>query len=123
MYELSVRREFNASHAIVMQGELEESHRHDWRVALFVKGESLDQDGLVCDFHAVQKALDAVIAPFVDGDFNVTPPFDQINPSAELIAEHIAQAVQAKLVNLARVDRVTITEAPGCQATYFLPMA
>lgn len=123
MYELSVEREFKATHAIEMQREMEEPHQHDWCVVLHVRGESLDADGLVCDFHAVEKALEAVIDPFRDGDFNATTPFDEVNPTAELIVRHIVEAVQDKLGDLATVHRATITEAPGCRATYFNPGA
>ncbi len=119
MYELSVEREFHAFHALVIQGEREASHDHIWRVTLFVRGEQLDDDGLLCDFHDLERALDAVLAPFHDADLNVTPPFDQNNPTADCVARHIGEAVAIRIEGKARVDRVSVTEAPGCAATYF----
>lgn len=121
MFELSVQCEFRAAHAIVMNGERETPHEHDWLVTLVVCGEALDADGLLCDFHEVERVLDEVIDPFKKVNLNETPPFDKVNPTAELVVKHIAETTQAKLGDTARVHRATITEAPGCMATYILP--
>ncbi|HCT44200.1 MAG TPA: 6-carboxytetrahydropterin synthase QueD, partial [Phycisphaerales bacterium] len=55
-------------------------------------------------------------------NFNDTPPFDTTNPSAELIAKHIADELASRLDDAlapnAQVHSVSITEAPGCIATY-----
>lgn len=104
-----------------MAGEREESHAHDWRVTLVVAGEALDGDGLLCDFHDLEMALDAVLGPFENADLNQTPPFDQLNPTAELVVKHIAESVQNQLGDKVHINRVSITEAPGCRATFFLP--
>lgn len=117
MFELGVQREFCAAHAIVMAGRRETSHGHNWRVTLVVRGEQLDADGLLCDFHEVEKILDRVLAPLRDANLNETPPFDALNPTAEHVAKHIADAVSAQMQGPARVHRVTVTEAPGCAAT------
>ena len=118
MYELSVRQEFHAAHAIVINGKREVSHEHTWQVTFIVRGDRLDDDGLLCDFHDIERALEAVLAPFHHADLNDTPPFDQVNPTAELVAKHIGEAMMKRLEGKARVDRVSVTEAPGCVATY-----
>lgn len=120
MFELSVQRVFHASHALLIGGEREESHAHDWRVTLVVAGDSLDSDGLLCDFHDLESALDEVIESFQDADLNQTRPFDRINPTAEAVARYIAESVSSRLGDEVHVDRVSVIEAPGCQATYFL---
>ncbi|MFK7961775.1 MAG: 6-pyruvoyl tetrahydropterin synthase family protein [Phycisphaerales bacterium] len=131
MYELSVKRTFCAAHAIVIAGQREPVHGHNWHATLTVAGPTLDAEGLLCDFHAVERALDAVIAPFVNADLNTTPPFDAVNPTAEHVAHHIAIATAAALVDVfrpdpgapprARVIAVAVTEAEGCTATYRPP--
>jgi 6-pyruvoyltetrahydropterin/6-carboxytetrahydropterin synthase len=122
VFEISVQTEFCAAHAIVIQGEREAVHGHNWRVTATLAGKSLDSDGLLCDFHAVEAALAEVIAPFKNADLNRTPPFTDVNPSAENVARHIATALQARLnlSNLAHVQSVQVTEAPGCTATFRL---
>ncbi|HMN96185.1 MAG TPA: 6-carboxytetrahydropterin synthase [Phycisphaerales bacterium] len=118
MYELEVEREFCAAHAIVIRGVRERTHGHNWRVRLVISGETLDEEGLLCDFHQVEAALDAVIAPLRDADLNATAPFDRLNPTAELVAQHLAESVARALPGSARLASVRVTEAPGCAATY-----
>lgn len=118
MFELTVERTFSAAHAIVIAGERETVHGHDWRVRVTVAGEALDADGLLCDFHAVEAVLDDVLGPFHNADLNATPPFDHVNPTAEQVARHIADSVAAELPAGVRVASTAITEAPGCEAVY-----
>ena len=82
------------------------------------RGATLDDDGLVCDFHELEARLDDIIRPFEGGDLNATPPFDRVNPTAEHVARHIADALLGTLPDGVRLQRATVTEAPGCRATY-----
>lgn len=118
MYELSVQREFTAAHAVTMAGRREPSHSHHWRVTAVVSGESLDEDGILCDFEALLRRLEEILRPFENADLNRTPPFDEVNPTAEHIARHIAEALAASLPEGAAPRSVSVTEAPGCTATY-----
>ena len=43
---------------------MEELHGHDWRVTVVVAGPDLDSEDLLVDFHAVEAALQSVVAPF-----------------------------------------------------------
>lgn len=124
MFEVSVEREFCAAHALQIAGVIEPIHGHNFRVTLSVASDSLDQDALVVDFHALESALDAVLAPWVNNNLNALEPFNAINPSAENIAREIAHRVLAALppnTNGARVSSCRVTEAPGCAVTYRLP--
>jgi 6-pyruvoyltetrahydropterin/6-carboxytetrahydropterin synthase len=116
MYELEIHRSFSAAHAIVMGGAREPLHGHDWRVDVVVEASELDSDGLVCDFHALEQSLAAVLAPFQSRNLNETPPFDQVNPTAELVARHIAVEMKSRVGARARLKSVRVTEAPGCAA-------
>jgi len=60
MYLLRIERTFSAAHAISMAGVQEEVHGHDWRVEATVAGASLDADGLLVDFHALERSLDGL---------------------------------------------------------------
>jgi 6-pyruvoyltetrahydropterin/6-carboxytetrahydropterin synthase len=118
MYEVSVQREFDATHAITMAGERETPHGHTWRVQVVIAGRKLDEDGLLCDFHMIECELDRLIDAFRDRDLNQTPPFDRLNPTAEHIARYLAEALTEALPTHVTLDRVSVTEAPGCIATY-----
>jgi 6-pyruvoyltetrahydropterin/6-carboxytetrahydropterin synthase len=124
MYRLTVETEFAAAHAIVMRGECEPLHGHNWRVTVTVAGRSLDEDGLLCDFHAVETSLRAAVERFHNRNLNETAPFDRVNPTAEHVARHLAEAVAGGIpaqdaARGVRVESVRVTEAPGCAATFF----
>lgn len=124
MYELTIETVFSAAHAIVIAGQREAVHGHDWHVTACIAGERLDADGLLVDFHAVEESLRAIIRPFRNANLNETTPFDRMNPTAENVAAHIAAALDARLLPVVgdargvRVAWVRVTEAPGCAATY-----
>lgn len=146
MYALTVETTFAAAHAIVIAGERERIHGHNWRVLATVEGESLDGEGLLVDFHALEGALGAIVGRFHNGSLNEVPPFTTVNPTAELVARHIADELAAWLVRTTgeagldsaggeadrglsghaaaggktrvRVRSVSVTEAPGCCAEY-----
>ena len=121
MFELRIRRTFAAAHAIVMAGVREPMHGHNWEVTVAVAGDTLDADGLLCDFHLLEQALDETIRPFMNRCLNETAPFDRVNPTAELVAQHIAQAVAARLPIEVRVKEVRVVEAPQCEACFVTP--
>lgn len=121
MYEVVVQRRFSAAHAIVIRGTREPVHGHDWRLTVAVRGPALDEDELLCDFHALEAEVDRIIAPFHNADLNAVPPFDRVNPSAEAVARHVAESLAGALDRLGadgrlHVAEVRVGEAPGCTA-------
>lgn len=122
MYELSIQTEFAAAHAIRIRGAVEPIHGHNWRVTAVVSGSALDADGLLVDFHALEASLHAIVKPFHNNNLDTTPPFDRLNSTAEHVARYIAQQLAARPpISTAphlRVHSVSVTEAPGCAATF-----
>jgi 6-pyruvoyltetrahydropterin/6-carboxytetrahydropterin synthase len=118
MYELTVERDFNATHAVTMDGRPERAHDHAWHVKVVVAGPEVNAEGLLCDFHVIEQMLERVLEPLAGRDLNRTPPFDQINPSAEMVARHIAETIGPGLPQRVTLSRVCVTEAPGCTATF-----
>ncbi|MGQ0626717.1 MAG: 6-pyruvoyl trahydropterin synthase family protein [Phycisphaerales bacterium] len=135
MFRLTVESVFSAAHALVIRGVREAIHGHDWRVTVTVEGPELDEDGLLCDFHAVQADLEDVVRPFKNANLNEVSPFRpgsggrSVNPSAEEVARHIACELsgrhQTRMAREpkhggSRVVSVRVTEAVGCAAVYEL---
>lgn len=122
MFAITVEHEFCAAHALVIAGARETLHGHNFHVWVTVEGPTLDADGLLCDFHDVQRALRDATEPFTNRNLRECPPFTSKNPTAENIARHIADDVGARMTkslpNGARVSMVRVSEAPGCVATY-----
>lgn len=118
MYELVVERDFRATHAVTIDGCPETPHDHTWHVSVAVAGPGLDAEGLLCDFHLLQRRLERILAPLEGRDLNRTPPFDHVNPTAEMVARHIADTLEPALPDGISLAAVSITEAPGCTAIY-----
>jgi 6-pyruvoyltetrahydropterin/6-carboxytetrahydropterin synthase len=116
MYEIAVERAFWAAHAVTVGGVREEPHRHNWQVRVAVGGERLDREGLLCDFHAIEAELERVIGALDDADLNRSRALGGRNPTAERVARHIADEI--RLPAAVHLLSVSVTESPGCVATY-----
>jgi 6-pyruvoyltetrahydropterin/6-carboxytetrahydropterin synthase len=123
MYELNIDASFSAAHALEIAGAREPLHGHNWHVKAAIRGHTLDQDGLVCDFHTVHEMMMEIITPFHNNNLNEVAPFNKVNPTAELIAKHIGDELSTSLNEAlaphAYVFSVSVTEAVGCAAIYF----
>jgi 6-pyruvoyltetrahydropterin/6-carboxytetrahydropterin synthase len=123
MFQISVAREFCAAHALVIRGLREPVHGHNFHLTVTLQGDRLDADGLLLDFHALERLLDEILHPLTNADLNAAPGL--ANPTAELVAKHIADRVVAGLPAIApagaplpRLASVRLTEAPGCAVVY-----
>jgi 6-pyruvoyltetrahydropterin/6-carboxytetrahydropterin synthase len=117
VFEITVHREFCAAHAISFRGRREPLHGHNWHVRATVSGSTLDGDGLLLDFHELSALMDEIVKRLDTTDLNVTPPFDEVNPTAENVALHIMRSLSGRLPERVMVSSVSVTEAPGCVAT------
>lgn len=117
-YQLSVTTSFRAEHALVLKGQSEPVHAHQWQVTAVVSGNDLDDDGLLWDFHDLKSSMRDIVAPLENTNLNQVPPFDTDNPSAELVARHIARCMATRLPPGLALESLSVSEAPGCVATY-----
>ncbi len=136
MFQISVQAEFCAAHAIVINRRREPVHGHNWRVTATLEGKDLDDNGLLCDFHLVERGLREITTAMNNASLNDLSPFSRdrgphprsnagggpTNPTAENVARHIGESLIAslKLPRGVRLISVSLTEAPGCVATYFV---
>ena len=121
MYQIEVAHQFAAAHAVTIRGEQETVHGHDWLVTVILGTDALDEDGLALDFLDLRARLRRVLDPFAQRHLNETPPFDGINPTAELLAKHVADQLAPDLPERVRIDAVRVREAPHCVAVYHPP--
>ncbi len=119
-YELRIERNFHAAHALrLYDGSLEASHAHDWRTLIYVRSDRLDDIEVVIDFHALERTVEEILGELDDADLNEHAAFVGINPSAERVAEHIYRQLARRLPAGVTLSKVTVTEAPGCRASYW----
>jgi 6-pyruvoyltetrahydropterin/6-carboxytetrahydropterin synthase len=121
MFEVSVEHTFAAGHALRnYHGKCENVHGHNYRVRVLVRGEKLDQTGMLADFVELKRLLRAVSEPLDHVFLNDMTPFDELNPSAENIAWYICEKMRAGLKqdNPVEVTEVTVWETDIQSATY-----
>lgn len=119
MYEIEIEKVFHATHALKLyDGTMEEPHAHDWHTYVVVQADSLDSMEVVMDFHELERIIDGVLQPLNNTDLNHAQLLTGDNPSAERVAERIHQTIRTQLPSNVNLISVTVTEAPGCKATY-----
>jgi 6-pyruvoyltetrahydropterin/6-carboxytetrahydropterin synthase len=113
---------FAAAHSLRnFKGRCEALHGHNWRVEVVVRGENLDQAGLVMDFGELKALMRQVLDGLDHRYLNEVPPFDRLNPSSELIARYIYQEIARRLPPGVEMARVSAWESEDSRATYLGP--
>jgi 6-pyruvoyltetrahydropterin/6-carboxytetrahydropterin synthase len=120
MYELKTITQFAAAHQLKdTGGKCENLHGHNWKVETSVKGEVLDDNGLLVDFKVIKEAVDKIVEGLDHTYLNDLEYFKKRNPSSENIARYIYDRL-AKTLNTGsiKVSKVTVWESDSACATY-----
>lgn len=117
MYELMVEDTFDAAHALRgYEGPCENLHGHTWKVQVFIKGDKLNNIGLLADFRDIKKALRNILAEFDHKHLNELKLFKLENPSSENLAKIIFEKMKTKIKF---TGKVTVWESATSSASYF----
>ena len=122
MHEVSIEMEFSSAHALRgYRGKCENTHGHNYKVEIHVRGRRLDHIGLLVDFRELKAATKELVNYLDHKDINTLPPFDvELNPSAENLAAYFFHEVGRRINDdRVRVHRVRVWETSTCSATYF----
>jgi len=121
MYEVSIRKHFDAAHYLRgYQGKCETIHGHRYEVVVTVRARETDEIGLAYDFSVLKKKLGGILDRLDHRCVNDVPPFDEINASAENIARIIYQELHPMLQGtVAHLHSVQVFESPDSAVTYF----
>ena len=121
MYEVMIEEEFSAAHALRgYRGKCENLHGHNWKVEVYVRGDRLDEIGMLVDFTQLKRVTRDVMGLLDHRNLNELRPFDvELNPSSEHLAGFILNKV-ANHINNDRVQvyKVRVWETPSTCATY-----
>ena len=122
MFEITVDETFAAGHALRgYKGKCENTHGHNYKVRVTLAGPELNSVGLLYDFVHLKEVIHGVIQGLDHKFLNETPPFDQVNPSAENIAKYFYDEATKRMQpppNGARITGITIWETDNSAATY-----
>jgi len=123
VFELTVEMPFSAAHRICgHEGPCANLHGHNYRALVTVAGERLNGIGMVVDFGELKRVCAEVIDPLDHRYLNEIGEFGAVNPTAEMIAQHIYRGVAARTRDSrfdgVRVTQVTVFESERSSATY-----
>ena len=121
MYEVMIEEEFSAAHALRgYRGKCENLHGHNWKVEVHVRGERLDDVGMLVDFTLLKAVTRRVMGYLDHQNLNELRPFDvELNPSSEHLAGFILDKIANHIDNgRVRVYKVRVWETPSTSATY-----
>ena len=97
MFEVRVEADFAAAHFLRdYNGKCENLHGHNYKVFAHVRGQKLNEGGMLMDFSKLKGALRSVCKQLDHTNLNDLPVFDQ-NPSAERIAMYIYDGIISEL--------------------------
>lgn len=121
MFEVGIRDEFAAAHAIRdYNGPCERLHGHNYRVEVVVAGNETDARGIVVDFRDLKALVRAVTDELDHRLLNELPVFDNRSPTSETIAQYIYGRLKEDLTRRGlRLRRVTVWETDRAWASYF----
>jgi len=121
MHEVMIEMGFSSAHALRgYQGKCENTHGHNYKVEVYVRGRELNKIGLLIDFKDLKAATRKMVDYLDHKNINELPPFDvEVNPSAEEMAVFFLREV-GRQVNDDRVQvyKVRVWETDTCAATY-----
>ncbi|MCP4137160.1 MAG: 6-carboxytetrahydropterin synthase QueD [bacterium] len=122
MYILTIEDHFASAHQLRgYQGKCENLHGHNWKVVLSVKGTKLDPIGLLIDFKDLKTILKSTLDELDHKNINETPPFTDINPSSENIAQYLSEKI-GKIFSAdyphVEIESVTVWESHTARCKY-----
>ena len=131
MYKVRVEDDFAAAHFLQdYHGKCENLHGHNYKVFVYLKGEFLNEGGMLYDFSVLKQNLKSVLKLLDHTNLNDLQEDGKFvfaqNPSAERIAKYIFDKLQAELKQTAdtakkseaQLYRVDVFETPTSRATY-----
>lgn len=127
MYEVRVEADFAAAHFLKdYHGKCENLHGHNYKVYAHVRGDRLDEGGMLLDFSELKASLRKVCGLLDHKNLNDFDCFKQ-NPSAERIASFIAENILEDIPALIKKDTgnahlyaIDVFETDTSRARYIL---
>ncbi len=120
-FEVSVQGEFSAAHQLKnYDGNCSRVHGHNWKVEVTLRGEALDQSGILYDFRNLKRSLKRYIDKLDHTLLNELPELKNLSPSAENISYLIANELIEKVdATQATLYRVRVWENDRSFASYY----
>jgi 6-pyruvoyltetrahydropterin/6-carboxytetrahydropterin synthase len=121
MYEVKIVTQFAAAHRLEnFYGKCESLHGHNWKVEVFLAGNTLDEAGLLMDFGVVKARTKEVLEEIDHKYLNELAAFQGQNPSSENLARYLYERLGAiPNRNDVKIKRVNVWESDTSCASYY----
>ena len=120
MFVITVKTTFSAAHQLRRYpGNCKRIHGHNWTIKACVSTKDLDSIGIGFDFRNLKQALTEIVEQYDHQLINEIPPFDQLNPTSENLAQHIFYSLKKTLPPHVKVFSVEVVESENCSVTYY----
>jgi 6-pyruvoyltetrahydropterin/6-carboxytetrahydropterin synthase len=108
MYEIYVATQFEAAHRLVGDfGPATRTHGHTYRMEVLVRGESLSDDGTLCDIGELRARVDDLASSLHYRDLGDVPDLAGVNTTAEAVADYFWEKLAPPLRNRG-LDSLTV---------------
>jgi 6-pyruvoyltetrahydropterin/6-carboxytetrahydropterin synthase len=99
----------------------ENLHGHNWKIEVYVQGQSIDKGGVLVDFGVIKRHVRELMETLDHKFLNELDYFSEDTPpSSENIARYLADTLAARMdLPGIRVSRVTAWESDDASATYY----
>ena len=121
MYRIKVAEAFEAAHNLrEYEGKCARLHGHNWVIEAEIKGEKLNNIGILIDFKDVKRELKDLLDRLDHRYLNEITPFDKINPTAENLARFIYDEFKTNKIfeGNAKLTAITVFESPKSSVRY-----
>ena len=117
MFRLRVEDHFSAAHQLVKyDGPCENLHGHTFKLQVTIEGETLDDIGMLVDFHVLKKMISQIHDEFDHKFLNNILSF---SPTSEHLAKYVYHTLKPQIPEGVRLVEVTIFESETASATYY----
>lgn len=117
MFEIKVESHFSAAHHLLnYDGECENQHGHNWKVEVYVQGDTLDKSGILIDFKVLKKEVNKVLDELDHTDINTLESLKGLSPSSENLSKYIYTKLKQTIHN---VKKVSVWETENSCASYY----
>lgn len=124
VFGIRIGLDFAAAHHLRgYEGDCARPHGHNYKVEVEAQTNGLNPIGIAVDFKDLKKELKTLVDKYDHQDINLIPPFTDINPTAETLAQHFFIELEQRLQKnpatvMLTLKRVTIWETDRCSASY-----
>ena len=122
MYEIEVRSAFEAAHRLPgYDCKCARLHGHNWEFVAIVRGDKLDELGMLIDFKIIKAELKKVLDVFDHRFLNELEIFSGENPTAENIARKVFERLKLSGIfnDSVKLHAVRVHESPNSCVTYY----